>query len=232
MQPAVMVNKKSAAADTRSNSLLTAFNRASNDSTMPDAASSGAQKRDASASPYKEKMDELKKLRASTVEGSAGSSDAPNPILDAIEAVSKKLDKMALKTDLDELESKITSNVKLTVAEAVEPLQTEIDAVKTEMTALKARLETVEAHPPTSATPCSEMADKTLKELRSAVNSLDPAHRRAAFLGWPEGVSASERITHMKTFMTSKFPNYHVSEYLNHYTGPYNDRKMGTVSFC
>jgi len=213
--------KKSAAALSKSLDGVFAQQAAASSSNMSDTT-----KRAASTSPVKEKMEALKKMRSEMQSPGAG-----DPILDAIKELSKKFDKVALKSDLDELKEFMQHDTKTIVEEAVDPIKTELNEVKQEMNAFKVRLQRVESTPPAPVPPSAAVADKTLNELRSAVHALDPAHRRAAFVGWPESMPAPERINQMETFMKTKFPNYHVVEYLNHYTGPYKDRKLGKVSF-
>ena len=68
----------------------------------------------------------------------SAAAEAQNPILDAIEALSKKLDKMALKTDLDELKSDFRQEIKVTIAETVDTLKSEIHDLGNRVHALEA----------------------------------------------------------------------------------------------
>ena len=68
-------------------------------------------KRVASSSPVNDKLAELKRLRASADEGgsSAPPADSSNAILEAIDLLSQKMDRMALKSDLEDLGPTSTS---------------------------------------------------------------------------------------------------------------------------
>ena len=63
--------------------------------------------------------------------GSADKKDEVK-VLDAIESLSQKLDKMALKSDLDTLQAQIEQSTKVAVASAVDPLKNEMADMKTE----------------------------------------------------------------------------------------------------
>ena len=49
--------------------------------------------------------------------------------------------------------------------------------------------------------------NKVVKELQSAVNKLDPALRRVAFIGWPENVSAEKRVELCKHLVKKNIKN-------------------------
>ena len=79
----------------------------------------------------KEKMNELKKIRAaideSTHQGDASSSSGPlsgtnaNKVLEAIEMLSTKMDRMALKSDLTDLQKQLEASTKVMISQAVDP---------------------------------------------------------------------------------------------------------------
>ena len=95
-----------------------------------------ATKRPPAGSPVKEKMNELKKLRCAIDEqrqssaGSSASADHTSSVLEAIELLSAKMDRMALKPDLQELQTTIETSTKVAVAEAVDPLKLEFHELK------------------------------------------------------------------------------------------------------
>ena len=111
------------------------------------------------------------------------------------------------------------------------PLQQELEDLKRKQGLLEAKHKALEAEvkdlkkkqgntPPTTST--------TLPFLPPA---LDPATKRAAFVGWPEKVAADDRFQQMEALLTSTFPDFKPLTYLNDYKGPYNNRKLGSVSF-
>eukprot|EP00973_Karenia_brevis_P035902 4953134-Karenia_brevis.AAC.1 len=58
----------------------------------------------------------------------------------------------------------------------------------------------------------------------SFVGSLDPAHRRVAFLGFPESLPPSERIAKIEKFL-EKFSEFHPTATGTFYKGPHNARQ-------
>ena len=60
---------------------------------------------------------------------------------------------------------------------------------------------------------------------------LDPASKRAAFVGWPETVSAKARLEQLEALVKNHFAEFKPVTYVNLWKGPYNDRKLGPVSF-
>ena len=63
------------------------------------------------------------------------------------------------------------------------------------------------------------------------VNKLDPVLRRAVFLGWSQSMSTEKRVEHMDKFMKEKCSTYRVVDFGHEYTGPYNNRKLSSVSW-
>ena len=58
------------------------------------------------------------------------------------------------------------------------------------------------------------------------VNELDPALRRAIFLGWSQSMSTEKRVEHMDKFMKEKFSTFRMVDFGHEYTGPYNNKKL------
>ena len=98
----------------------------------------------ADTSPVKEKPE--KEGITDSVEASTSSSS--NDILDAIGLLSKKMDQMSVdqKAEIEELKSHISSETKVKIAEAVDPLKSEMHDVKQRITSLEA----------TAVAPCSD----------------------------------------------------------------------------
>ena len=86
----------------------------------------------ADTSPVKEKLAKMRRMLSekddvpATGQSSTGSSS--NDILDAIGLLSKKMDHMAIeqKAEMEQLKSHISSETKLQIAEAVDPLKSEM----------------------------------------------------------------------------------------------------------
>ena len=71
-----------------------------------------------------------------------------------------------------------------------------------------------------------------VQELQQELNKLDPALRRAVFLGWPEGTSTEKRAELMDKLMKEKFPTFRVVDFGHEYIGPYNNKKLSSVSWA
>ena len=192
-----------------------------------------AGKRAPSQSPEKAKLEKIKRMAekvqaSSSTPGAASSGDEGNlAILQAIGALSDKMDKMALKSDLEELTVSLRKEIKTSVSEAVDPIQ---DLVHE----LGVRVRNLEDNPP-SASPPSSSTTPAFKELLNTVNRLDPAFRRVAFVGWPEGVSEDTRIQEMEKFLKTHFSSFRPVGFGNDFTGPYNNQKLSKgswVEFC
>ena len=143
-----------------------------------------------------------------------------DPMLTAISKqlseLSLKFDKVAMKTDLDEMGSKLASDTKVLVAEAVDP-------IKSEVYDLKQRVTTLEAGGPPDPKPSTQTSPPQLQKL---VNSLDPAKKRVAFLGWPDTFSADARIKHIEALLSQHAPAMRVIDIDNIYQGPYGQRTL------
>ena len=63
------------------------------------------------------------------------------------------------------------------------------------------------------------------------VNKLDPALRRAIFIGWPVNLSAEKRLELMGIFMDTKYKKVRSVDSGNNFTSPYNDRKLSKTSW-
>ena len=161
-------------------------------------------KRGASSSPVKEKLAELKKLRTS--------QDTANPVLDAINALSDKMDKMAMKSDLEEMRTHLTAETKIIVAEAVDPLKSEmhdvrhrVDGLSEEIETVKSRLQAVEAAPVRHEQEQSE----EIKALRKAMTNLqrDVKGGQVLFLGFPLKMPDDERLALIDSFVQAHAPD-------------------------
>ena len=102
-------------------------------------------------------------------EGTSKSSD--NAILDAIKLLSMRMDKLALKSDLDQMKADITkekkTEMKVQVAAAVDPLKSELHDIK-------ARVVSVENRPGSSMDGPSPQILKTVSKMQAALGRLDP----------------------------------------------------------
>ena len=169
-------------------------------------------------SPVKEKLAKMRRMIEEPAQASGGSSaSSSNPVLEAIEALSAKMDKMALKSDLDKMELNMKTATKMSIAEAVDPLKSEIHD-------LSSRLDTVEhqiASGPTS--PQRPQAPPRVP---------DPAVKQIAFVGWPDSTSAAERFRKIEEFLAENAKGFRAVSFDNVYKGPYNDRKLTKVAYA
>ena len=178
-------------------------------------------------SPVKEKLSKIRKILVDeSAQGSAGSSSAgSNQIMDAIEALSNKMDRMALKSDLDQMETNLKKDMKISIAEAVDPLKLDVYDLKAQVDTLKGRVDTMEADRPMSP-------PKEPVKAQSLFNKFDPAVRRIAFIGFPSELSPEERIDKIEKFLAEHVKTYRTTGCDNNYSGPYNDRKLTQTSFA
>ena len=64
------------------------------------------------------------------------------------------------------------------------------------------------------------------------MKKLDPALRRAAFIGWPENASAEKREEVMRKFGKDNYPGFNPTDVGHDFTGPHgNNRKMTSSSW-
>ena len=73
---------------------------------------------------------------------------------------------------------------------------------------------------------------KPASDLHRLVNSLDPAKKRVAFLGWPDTVSAEARVKHIETLLSQHAPSLKAVDIDNNYQGPYDRRVLSNVAFA
>ena len=130
-------------------------------------------------SPVKKKLAKMRKLMeeeaAGTGSGSSGSSHvATSQILEAISAVPHKLDKKVDKTDMDALTENLKQHCKVTVAEAVDPLKSELHDLKDCVHNLKGRVLAIESGPSCTATPG---VSEDVAQLQKLVQDLDPSKK-------------------------------------------------------
>ena len=190
-------------------------------------ATSDTPKRDASSSPVKEKLKKIQRMMQegpSEFSGSAASDAAApkpiDPVLDALGAISEKLDRMALKTDLEALTVDLKQHTKVTVAEAVDPIKSEIHD-------LQNRISVLELRPASAATPSAKPSQEVIK----LMNASDPSRKRLVFIGWPDSVDADTRIEKIEGFLAMHLKGMRVHETDNFFKGPYSDRKVTKVAY-
>ena len=160
--------------------------------------------------------------------GTASAATAPpnsDPVLSAIHALSAKMDKLtvtaASKEDLNKLKADLKAETKVMISESVDP-------VKDDMRELRDRVASLE----TARVPAgSASADHLPRDVQQMLNSLDPALRRVAFVGFPSESSAEARIKVIDDFI-SKYPSFQKVATGNFYTGPRSDRKLSKAGFA
>ena len=151
--------------------------------------------------------------------------DGGNPILAAIQQLTATVESMRLssvnKADLAELRSDLKREVKVAVAEAVDPVKDEVSDLKTRVSALEARPTTAGSNGGSSSLP---------KEVQTMLSNLDPATRRVAFVGFPGGMSAQDRLAEVARIMRN-FPSIKFSDHGNFMKGPRSNRSMTPASY-
>ena len=139
-------------------------------------------------------------------------------------ALKTDLQNMATKTDLVAMRDELKSGVKLAIAEAVDPLKEVVNTLENKVNALEAR-------PATQSGGESLAASKEIAELQKLLQKTDPALRRIAFVGWPDSISADERLKTIGDFVVSKCGQGQCTSG-NFYKGPYNNRTLTPASFA
>ena len=183
-------------------------------------------KRDASASPakdtspVKEKLAKMRKMMDEPGQ-STGSASSSNPVLEAIEALSHKMDNMAVnmatKSDVDKVSTDLMKHTKVMIAEAVDP-------IKAEMYDMKCRLDNYDKH---------KRGDSARTQTSSSQHpGLDPALKQIAFIGFPDSISAADRLRQVERFLAENAKDFRAVAVDNIYNGPYTDRKLTKATYA
>ena len=163
-------------------------------------------------------------------------ASSPNPILDAITALTNKVDQLALttatKADMAALSSEINQNTQVMIAEAVDPLKSEIHDIKQQQQQQHARLTAIEAGPPAASASTNQHNTQPSEEIRKLTDSLDPAKKRISFIGWPDSVTPDARMKEIQLFLDTHSKSNRPTYIDNFHTGPHNDRKVTHVAFA
>ena len=174
-------------------------------------------------SPMQEKIAELKKVRealqtpASASNAAAPTADVTHKLLDAIETLSQKMDRMALKSDLGNLQSKLEASTKAAVSEIVAPIKTDVADLQHNVHQLMNRMTAVEQKPVVQG------STQISAELFSLLDRADPAHKQIALLGFSD-IAPADHIQHIEALL-AKFPAFKACDYGTFYSGPRNNRK-------
>jgi hypothetical protein len=143
-------------------------------------------------------------------------------------ALKTDIAQMATKDDLVTLQSNLQKQTKGLIAEAVGPL-------KTDITELRQRMDIQEKKQKAAPSASSGSSSYIPADIKIILDSLDPAHKRIVFSGFPLDMACKERTTHIEKFL-AKFPS--VPKYISVGVipkGPKNNRsatKMSFVEFC
>ena len=158
--------------------------------------------------------------------GAEGSEVSLPQVLEAVNKVQANLGWLqkcvAKKHDLAVLQQQLLEETDKLVDAKLKPLQEKLDALEAKNSALEAEVQELKRKQAitTSTTTSTNLPPQ-----------LDLTTKRAAFLGWPDTVSARSRVQQMEAFLDNSFPEFKPVTYVNQYKGPYNNRKLGTVSF-
>ena len=175
-------------------------------------------------SPVKEKLAKVRKLIADKPDhvGTASSSShaTDNAVLDAIGALSQKMDNMAInmatKVDMDKVSADLKQHAKAMIAEAIDP-------IKAEMYDFKCRLALYEKQKMDAA----EQATATSQRVGP-----DPALKQIAFIGFPDSMPAADRLRQVERFLAENAKDFRTVGMDNIYTGPYTDRKITKAAYA
>ena len=187
-------------------------------------------------SPVKEKLAKVRKMieekptQAGAASSSSGSAETNNALLDAIGLISQKMDKLAMttatKSDVETMTSEMRQQTKIMISEAVDPLKAEVYDLKQQMAVLQDNRGAADGGPTSVSRPIQE-----LEEMRSVINTMDPAKKRVSLIGFSDSLNADERIRQIENFMKDKFPTVRYVAIDNFYSGPYSDRRINKASY-
>ena len=148
-----------------------------------------------------------------------------NAVLDAIAALSKKVDKMALKEDIISMKAELQKDIKKSVSEAVDPLKNAVFELEARVVSLeKVPAQQVQEVP-------SPHLSKAFSKMQTTLGRLDPNIRRASIIGWPESMTEDERVAAMEKFTRSIFPTMHLPLFGHYHKGKGSDHKLSSVSY-
>ena len=102
----------------------------------------------------------------------------------------------------------------------------QLESVRTDLEAVSARVAKLEQNRLTAG-----VGGPLPKHFQASVNNLDPALKRAVFIGFPEDIDDDGRISQIQKLMDNKFPHIKFSDIGNVYSGPYSNRKLTKVSY-
>ena len=152
--------------------------------------------------------------------------DAPSPVMAALAQITQGMKELqatmadltsnaATKKDLNDLRKDMAESTKILVAEAVDPL-------KHEMRNLRNRISKIEASP----AQLSSAQGSGSADFNKILNSLDPALRRVAIVGLPDGWDAAKRIDVITKSIAEQFSSFKPLDVGCFFSGPYNNRKL------
>ena len=132
------------------------------------------------------------------------------------------------KLELQNMEVSISKNTKLHIAQAVDP-------IKSEICDLRLRVQKIEdaggSNPGGSSQSAHGGASTISPEIQKMLNSLDPAHKRVAFTGFPENMAQSERTKHIEKHLFTIPALPKLTSIGMIFKGPKNARKPTKVSY-
>ena len=178
--------------------------------------------------------------------GSKTPEVSSSPILDALEKLTSKINVLTLKVDdvktnavtrkdLSNLQEDMRADAAIQIGEAVNPLKAQMEvfwhdnkALRTDLTAVQKKL--AEGGGVSSGNANSPAS--VPKETKVLLNSLDPALRRVAFLGFPtDPAQAQKRVQALEAYIAEKLPMFKAIDIDHVYTGPRSSRKLTGVTY-
>ena len=120
------------------------------------------------------------------------------------EDLEKMQESLVSKLDLQNMEASISKNTKVHIAEAVDP-------IKSEICDLRLRIQKIEdtggSNPGVSNQSAHGGSSTITPEIQKMLNNLDPAHKRVAFIGFPE-TWYNQNAQNILKNIYSVFPRY------------------------
>ena len=141
---------------------------------------------------------------------------------DIMSKLTSMMGQMALKSDLTSLRQEITQDTRASIAEAVVPIKSEIAELRERILVLEKQKTVPSASSGSSYIPA---------DIKIILDSLDPAHKRIVFSGFPLDMACKERTKHIEKFLV-KYPS--LPKYISVGVipkGPKNNRTATKMSF-
>ena len=161
--------------------------------------------------------------------------DSGNPILDAINKLSAEMHSMRVeavtKKDITDLRTSISQEIRGSITAAVSPLKEDIAATRSEIGDLRNRVSVLESIPTGSSSSGMNISTVISPEVKSMLDSLDPAHRQIVFTGFDLSMTQPDRTKMIQNFISGFSTVPSSSNFGAILTGPSNKRVITDKSY-